>query len=143
MHKLKINEARTDEVNGLLHIFNEARSSTTGFENRNTDLEYFLKDIKGERIYVISVNNSRAGFLSIWEQENFIHHLYILPEFQNEGLGKALIEECVRRHGLPLSLKCLKANERACAFYEKNGWRAETLAEGPEGPYVKYQLKNA
>ena len=36
------------------------------------------------------------------------------------------------------TLKCLKANERAKRFYQSQGWRVRSEADGPEGPYFPY-----
>lgn len=141
--QMKIEESKDIDFNELFAIFIEAKSSTTGFKNTDTDLKSFLKEIDGEKIYIARINNSIVGFLSIWEQENFIHHLYISPEFQNQGIGNALLKECEKIYGLPLTLKCIKENERACAFYLCNGWTEKLVAEGPDGLYIKFQLENA
>ena len=138
---MKIEEVKKTELTQLLVVFNEAKASTTGFTNLNTEFKDFFKSIAGEKIYVAKVNNNIAGFLSIWEQENFIHHLYVLPKFQNLGIGKALLQECEKKYGLPLKLKCVKANTKASTFYERNGWTAKTTAIGPEGLYVNYRLE--
>lgn len=140
--KMKIEEAKDTDINDLLAIFNEAKSSATGFINTETDLENFLQEINGEKIYVARISNEIVGFLSIWERENFIHHLYITPEYQSQGIGNILLKECVRNYGLPLTLKCMKDNERACAFYARNGWTEKSIVEGPEGVYIEYQLDN-
>lgn len=138
-----IEEVKENELNDLLAIFNAAKSSATGFKNIDTDIEEFLKEIDGEKLFVAKCNNNIVGFLSIWEQENFIHHLYITPEYQNQGIGSALLQECKRKYGFPLTLKCIKENKRACAFYVRNGWTEKSLAEGPEGLYIEFQLENA
>jgi ribosomal protein S18 acetylase RimI-like enzyme len=140
--KMIIEGPEAIELDELLAIFNKAKSSTTGFNNTVTDLENFLKEIDGEKVYVAKSSNNIVGFLSLCEQENFIHHLYIAPEFQSQGFGGALLKECEMKHGLPLTLKCLKGNERACAFYIRNGWTEMVTAEGPDGLYIVFQLAN-
>ena len=77
------------------------------------------------------------------QQENFIHHLYILPEFQGQGIGKYLLDSCVEKYGVPLNLKCLRENKKACEFYKKNGWTEVSMAKGPDGIYINYRLENS
>ena len=140
---MEIEEYKEIEFDELLTIYNEAKSSAIGFKKTDADLESFLKEIDGEKVYVAKINETVVGFLSIWEQENFIHHLYVAPDFQSQGIGSALLVECRKKYGYPLSLKCIKANERACAFYIHNGWTEKLTAEGPDGLYIEFQLNTA
>ena len=49
--------------------------------------------------------------------------------------GAALIAEANRKYGGPLSLKCMKDNKNALAFYEKNGWQIRDSGMCEEGEY--------
>lgn len=69
-----------------------------------------------------------------------MHHLYVMPQFQNQGIGSALLQECQDRFGLPLRLKCGKSNHSASHYYENAGWIPESEAVGPDGPYINYRL---
>ncbi len=71
-----------------------------------------------------------AAFASVWEPENFLHHLYVLPQHQRQGVGGELLRHCTNTFGLPMSLECIEANVEACRFYENLGWQIAETAEG-------------
>ena len=48
-------------------------------------------DVEGEQIWVALCKGKPVGFISIWEPENFIHHLYISPEYTRKGIGARLL----------------------------------------------------
>ncbi len=123
-------------------IFLKARSATPGYIN-TLALEDFQHSLEGEQIFTASLEGNVVGFLSIWVQENFIHHLYIDPPHQRSGTGSALIKQCAQEFGLPLSLKCMKAVSSACAFYSGTGWQAVEEKEGPEGTYILFRLNKS
>jgi GNAT superfamily N-acetyltransferase len=74
--------------------------------------------------------------------------LYADPTAWNRGVGSALLHHAVatlRSMGFDeLRLWTLRDNERARAFYERNGWTAdgtEQLAEHPQGSYVEARYR--
>jgi len=129
------------ELSVLLGIFNDARNSALGFPGKEVSLDEFKMQVEGEQIYVATMDKRIVGFVSVWEDGNFIHHLYVDPAHQNRNIGRALIDKCKEILGLPLSLKCIEKNTGACSFYEKNGWVIDARDIGPEGPYILYILK--
>jgi ribosomal protein S18 acetylase RimI-like enzyme len=71
--------------------------------------------------------------------------IYVDPEHWREGAGQALMDAAMERlRGLPYTgvvLWTFKENERAIAFYERNGWRpdgAEKIHERTGAPAVRY-----
>lgn len=122
----------------LCALFNEARSENSSFPETAFDLTEFLKIVEGEKILVARMNGEIAGFASVWVRDTFLHHLYVLPRFQRQGIGGELLQKSVSLFGLPMSLKCLESNADACRFYEKMGWRPSETAESQEGRYVLY-----
>jgi GNAT superfamily N-acetyltransferase len=91
---------------------------------------------EGERILVAVDADSVIGFASIWEADSFLHNLFVHPQFQRRGVGKALLAYCERYFACVPTLKCVKANEHARQFYQAQGWAVRSEAEGPEGPYL-------
>jgi GNAT superfamily N-acetyltransferase len=74
--------------------------------------------------------------------------LYADPTAWNRGVGSALLHHAVatlRSMGFDeLRLWTLRDNERARAFYERNGWTAdgaEQLTEHPQGSYVEARYR--
>ena len=43
---------------------------------------------------VADTDGQVVGFVSIWQPEDFIHNLFVSPEWQNHGIGTAV--ECSR-----------------------------------------------
>lgn len=128
--------AATDEDKiALLDVFNTARLAAGCFrKNVVTQIE-FDKITQGEVLHIAEIGNRIAGFISIDELEGFIHHLYVSPHFQGQGVGIALLKMCEQQYGLPLSLRCICANQRALDFYKRNGWVTKGYGTGPEGPW--------
>ncbi|HDZ9270902.1 TPA: GNAT family N-acetyltransferase, partial [Vibrio cholerae] len=57
-----------------------------------------------------------VGFISIWEPDNFVHHLYLATEYQGQGVGSMLLNCAKMKYG-NLSLKCMVQNQKALNFY--------------------------
>ncbi|MFT5211694.1 MAG: GNAT superfamily N-acetyltransferase [Flavobacterium sp.] len=125
----------------LVEIYNASRFPEACFVSAQMTSQKFKILIRDEKTYLAVIDDVIAGFISIWPPERFIHHLYILPEFQSQGVAQALIQKCIHHYGKPLSLKSLAANNRACDFYENKGWQCEDTGQGTDGPYRHYWLR--
>lgn len=95
----------------------------------------FDRDTEGEAIWVAEKDGNVAGFISIWEPENFIHAFFVAPDSTGCGIGTSLLEVCLGEIGRPASLKCSEPNKDAKAFYLSKGWKVVTEGEGPDGKY--------
>jgi ribosomal protein S18 acetylase RimI-like enzyme len=76
---------------------------------------------------IVLVGGRRAGQKTVIELEDslYISGIYILPEYQNKGLGTALIREVLvgaGEDGRPVTLQVLKANHPARRLYERLGF---------------------
>jgi len=70
-----------------------------------------------------------VGFV-IW-QDGFIDHLYVHPEYQRVGIGRRLLERAVAdMPGPEVRLWTFQSNERAVAFYTRNGFRVLEATDG-------------
>ncbi|GAB2529373.1 GNAT family N-acetyltransferase [Microbulbifer agarilyticus] len=141
---MKIEPSSPKDGPEILDIFNLAREENGSFPSRSYCMSAFQETIDGEKILVARIAGEMAGFVSVWTQSNFLHHLFVTPKYQRKGVGKALVSAIVCEIGLPISLKCIKGNTQARHFYEKLGWQPREESTGPEGPYILYELrKNA
>ena len=104
----------------------------------------FAQLSEGETVYVaVAATGELVGFVSLWEPEPFIHHLYVREESRRHGVAGALLASLVGKVAFPWRLKCVRANTQALDFYEKRGWRRVAEGEGSdggEGPYLELQL---
>ncbi len=133
-------ESDLDEVT---EVYNLARESAGCFTAGFISAQQFKSISKHEQILVASSNGLLIGFISVWPPEKFIHHLYVRPDHQSNGVAIRLIEACKTRYGLPLSLKSLVRNKNACRFYERNNWVVDGTGSGSEGAYNHYWLRSS
>ena len=71
--------------------------------------------------YVFEQEGKVAGFISLVGE--IVCALFVAPEVQGNGAGKALLEHAKTLKGR-LSLKVYRENRKAILFYEKSGLRA-------------------
>lgn len=135
-----IKKSQKNEYNDLRKIFfNSRQENFNWMEPDSINLDDFDSSTKGELILTAKINNEIAGFISIWEEDKFIHNLFVSSNFQRCGVGKALIRETVKVVGLPLTLKCVKVNENALNFYLSQGFTIEEEVTEKE-PYYLMKL---
>jgi len=53
--------------------------------------------------------------------------LYVLPEYQNAGIGSEILKKCICDVKVPLYLYVFTHNTRAIAFYERFGFSAREI----------------
>ncbi|MDH4156207.1 MAG: GNAT family N-acetyltransferase [candidate division Zixibacteria bacterium] len=81
-----------------------------------------------QEFQVIQVSDIDVGIFATVRQPDCIrvHQMFILPEYQNRGIGAAcmmrIIEEAAASR-LPVRLRVLKINSRAIAFFRRLGFR--------------------
>jgi ribosomal protein S18 acetylase RimI-like enzyme len=126
------------DIPALCALFNDARAGHASFCGAPMTYDDFIVATQGERILIARVATQIAGFASVWGPDRFIHHLYVAPAFQRQGIGRHLLTACLERFGHLMSLKCLESNTAARRFYESNRWHAQDTATGADGPYVLY-----
>ena len=90
-------------------------------------------------VWVVEVDEQPAAFLAI--AGDFIDQLYVDPDHQRRGLGKALLDHAKSLSPEHLWLYTLQINTDGRAFYEKNGFRIVKLGISPppeSEPDVEY-----
>jgi ribosomal protein S18 acetylase RimI-like enzyme len=97
----------------------------------------FYRHTEGEIIHLAEdPHGAIVGFLSLWEPDQFIHHLFISPDHLRQGIGRSLLADLQRRLPARFRLKCLVANRPAIAFYRSLGWAEIERGSGPEGEFL-------
>ena len=97
--------------------------------------EHHVASFEAEPHEVVLVGTVRAGILVVCETPTHLQleKLYVLPEFQNQGIGAALLEQVLRRGraaSKPVCLRVLTVNTSAQRFYARHGFRiTECTAE--------------
>jgi ribosomal protein S18 acetylase RimI-like enzyme len=91
----------------------------------------------GHHFLVIYDSYEAIGFASYAKEKNEdtfkLHKLYVVPEKQHAGYGKALLfkvlDEVKKEKGTHLILQVNRTNKKAIAFYERNGFEIELSAD--------------
>ncbi|AMO48111.1 Acetyltransferase, GNAT family [Enterobacter sp. FY-07] len=119
------------------------KSSWTWLDSSAWQLEDFDAVTLGEAIWVAEEDGHRMGFASVYENDNFLHNLFVDPDFQGRGVGSALLKHAQSTFTHTGALKCLSLNEGALKFYQRHGWHVEAQGVSPQGDYLlmHYVLK--
>ncbi len=129
--KIDIRSACEADAAALSHVFLVTRRKAYSWCDPDLFQDQdFARETGGQLIFVATVDDSPIGFIAISEAENFIHHLYVLPKYQNIGFGSQLHTLAIEKLKKPVKLKCVKKNHKAIAFYSRLGW--EKINEGSD-----------
>lgn len=86
---------------------------------------WFEQTLAQAEVWIVAVGGTPVGAIALELEAGALHlvELQILPEWQNQGLGTALLRqqlERARSHGVALRLRVLHEN-RARHLYERHG----------------------
>ncbi|MFZ0544979.1 MAG: N-acetyltransferase [Candidatus Promineifilaceae bacterium] len=130
MTNYTLRPAKKADYDFLYHLIEvclkEYVEATWGWDDefqRSHFAEHF--DVTGCQI--VLVNGREAGQRTVVEENGslYIASIYLLPEYQNHGVGTALLREVMvdgQTLGRPVTLQVLKANEPARRLYERLGF---------------------
>jgi GNAT superfamily N-acetyltransferase len=92
-----------------------------------------------EAVFVGELNGQVKGFIALYLPDKFIHHLYIHPDAQGSGIGRALLDFAQAVLGPGAHLKCQMRNSRARAFYSVRHWVEDRDSIGCDeiGPWIR------
>ena len=136
MKDLSIAPAKAQDLPALRELYLTVRRERFFWlDPAALSLEDLDRDTAGERIWAAHRGGELAGFLSLWEEDRFVHCLYVKKEFRGLHIAGAPLKTAREAAGGPLSLKCMQANTQALGYYLAHGWK--TVEEGlcDDGPY--------
>ena len=133
-----IRAAKKEDHAALAELFLQSRLQAFAWADPSSfALEDFVNQTEGEAIHLAEDGAGGVlGFISVWEAENFIHHLFVAPGQRRKGIGHALVSDLAKRRQGPFTLKCLLANASALSFYRATGWREAGKGNTAEGHYL-------
>ncbi len=132
-----------DHLYALRKLYLDVRRQTfTWLDTHQYQLSDFDRDTLDEQIYVALWHGQVVGFISIWQPDHFIHHLYVDSQYHHLGLGKNLLAKARSEHAT-LSLKCMTQNVKAARFYAAQGFKIISHHQSDEGGYqlMRYGAK--
>lgn len=75
---------------------------------------------------VLCADGMKAGYYHFYRNEDGLlelDDLYLIPPFQNQGIGTAVIQKCCASTTEPIMLYVFTRNTRAVALYERLGFQ--------------------
>ena len=133
---VRIRDARADEAEVLTALAKSAKASW-GYPEEwlrawEPELTFTPELLRGNAVWVAEVEGSAQGVIAIAEDADELHlaHLWIAPEAQGKGLGRALVEHAARAFAAhPLGSFRIEADPYAQPFYERLGARREAWVD--------------
>ena len=139
---------KSDDFEAVTTLWRRAREGAfPDFQRRKghtfeEDQAYFRDVILVDNdVWVVEAAGEPVAFMAI--AGDFIDQLYVAPDHQRHGLGRALLEHARSLSPEHLWLYTFQVNTHARAFYEKNGFRIHKLGLSPppeSEPDVEYHL---
>jgi ribosomal protein S18 acetylase RimI-like enzyme len=122
-------ETRAD-IDAAAQVYERSRRAAFPWRSEaDVSAANFLLTSDKEDVFLARFGSRVVGMASFYAPENFLHSLYVDPDAQGLGIGRALIAH-VRSHATgPLTLKLDSKNDKARGFYLANGW---TRLHGPD-----------
>ncbi len=135
---IHIRKAEEQDLHALRSLFHTIRSEEFPWEQHIEDADFDIST-QGESVYAAETDDEIVGFISIWEEDCFVHNLFVARQARSKGVGAALLQYVRAQHPSKImTLKCVQENRGACRFYLKQGWTVlETVDD--EVPYYKMQ----
>ena len=127
MSQTIIRLARADEYDEVARIWMESWASA-GIEAASDSLLAKLrtrvpKEVeRGWSLYVADDNGALAAMLALHLSDCYLDQLFVAPEYQGNGVGRQLLG--FTRQLLPdeIWLRCVRENEKAWRWYEREGF---------------------
>ena len=133
MKQFKLRQATAGDFHRLLRIRNQVLreyiEQVRGWDE-GLEEERFRQNFDPATTRVILSDNRVIGFLGVRPENDvlYIAQAYIIPEYQGQGIGTALIRE-VLAGDLPVELYVMKLNTGARRLYERLGFRVKSEHE--------------
>ena len=145
-----IRPARADEYDEVARVWMNSWVSTGLAEASNFLLAQLRARIpreveNGWNLFVADDAGTLAAMLALHVPDMYLDQLFVAPEYQGQDIGRRLL--AFTRQHLPdeIYLRCVRENEKAWRWYEREGFVFEKEAVEPMTGYVMkyYRWKRA
>jgi ribosomal protein S18 acetylase RimI-like enzyme len=136
-----IRPARSEEYDEIARVWMNSWVST-GLEDASNFLlaklraRITIEVEKGWSLFVADDDGTLAAMLALHVPLRYLDMLFVAPEYQGRGLGRSLLG-FTRQH-LPheIELRCVRENEKAWRWYERESFAFEKEAVEPMTGFV-------
>jgi len=136
-----IRPARPEEFDEIARVWMNSWTST-GLEDASNFLLAKLRARipmeveKGWSLYVADDGSALAAMLALHLPKKYLDQLFVAPEYQRQDLGRQLL--AFTRQLLPdeIELRCVRENEKAWRWYEREGFVFEKQQVEPMTGFV-------
>ncbi len=147
--EFRLDTAISSDMFAVAAVFSASRDEALTFlpklHTEEEDREYFSEVVFSENEVIVcrqTASLAIVGFIAF--DDEFVHHLYLLPEYCHRGLGSMLIQEPLQRYD-KIRLWVFQKNERARRFYERHGFLSIKFTDGRDNeekqPDVLYEWR--
>lgn len=122
-------EAATDA--DIPVIFAQAKALVDAYEDRSAidyDRVMAWMERKITKLIANYTRVCRDGEICAYyhlAQDGELDDFYVLPDFRGQGIGSAILTNCIREEKAPLWLYVFTENRRAMALYQRFGFRVQ------------------
>jgi len=136
-----IRPARADEYDEIARVWMNSWVSTGLAEasefllaNLRTRVHYEIE--RGWTLFVADDRGMLAAMLALHLPDFYLDQLFVAPDYQGQNLGRRLL--AFTRQHLPdeITLRCVRENEKAWRWYEREGFVFEKEAVEPMTGFV-------
>jgi GNAT superfamily N-acetyltransferase len=136
-----IRPARPDEYDAIARVWMNSWASTGLEEASNFLLAKLCARIpieveNGWSLFVADDDGHLAAMLALHLPKRYLDQLFVAPEYQGQNLGRQLL--AFSRQQLPdeIELRCVRENEKAWRWYERDGFVYEKEQVEPMTGFV-------
>ena len=136
-----IRPARSEEYDEIARVWMNSWASTGIEEASNFLLAKLrarvpLEVEKGWSLFVADDGGALAAMLALHLPKRYLDQLFVAPEYQGQSLGRNLL--AFTRLHLPdeIELRCVRENEKAWRWYEREGFVFEKQQVEPMTGFV-------
>lgn len=141
---MDIRPARTGDYDDVARVWMESWVSTGLAEASNFLLANLRARIdreieNGWDLFVADDGDRTAAMLALQPRDNYLDQLFVAPASQGRGLGRKLLAFTRQRLPDEIWLRCVRENDKAWRWYEREGFVFEKEAIEPAtGFMMKY-----
>lgn len=130
---MKIRSMKIDDYEGVVAVWQAAGLSMDDYDDSWPRLKQLIDKNQGGCLVAVSEGQTVGAVLGTYNgQRAWVYHLAVKPEYQSQGIGKALMAKleqwCQKVGAKKIKLAVLKTNSQVVDFYEKLDYEVDNDA---------------